>query len=94
MTTSIQVYATNIRIESENEQSNVTLSGIDPSQVLGEFSVEERLESIDFEDLVAYVEQEQQIETAELYRDLADEAFGTSVSESLDNLTIRRTNHA
>lgn len=94
MTTSIQVYATNIRIESENEQSNVTLSGIDPSQVLGEFTLEERLESIDFEDLVAYVEQEQRIENEELYRDLADEAFGMSVSESLDNLTIRRTNHA
>lgn len=55
MTEQIQVYANSVMSESGHDQSNVLLTGIDPSQVLAEFSVEERLDSIDFGDIVDYI---------------------------------------
>jgi len=51
MTEHIQVYAKMVNIDAEMGVSNVDLAGIDASQVLNEFSVEERLESLELSDI-------------------------------------------
>jgi len=55
MTEHIQVYAKMVNIDAEMGVSNVDLAGIDASQVLNEFSVEERLESLELSDIADYL---------------------------------------
>lgn len=61
----IQIYSNDIRIEAENEQSNVTLRNVDLALFMGQFNVKEVLEAImandgysEIVDFVAEVEKE------------------------------------
>jgi len=60
MTEHIQVYAKMINIDAEMGVSNVDLAGIDASQVLNEFSAEERLESLELSDIADYLTKKSQ----------------------------------
>ena len=55
MTEHLQVYAKRFTSAYESGTQNVILSGIDPSQVLNEFTVEERLESLELSDIADYL---------------------------------------
>ena len=55
MTNSIQVYANIVNTISEPEHLSVFMTGIDPSQVLAEFSDEEKLESMDLSSIEGYL---------------------------------------
>lgn len=55
MTEQISVYAEAVVARADGNSQFVTLDKINPSQVLGEFSDIEKLESVDFQAVVDYV---------------------------------------
>lgn len=54
----IQVYAKHITIEAERDTSNVTLSGVDLSQLIGQLNAEEVLAELDADAIVQFVTQQ------------------------------------
>lgn len=44
----IQIYATETNIEATGDTMNVTLRGVDSSQVISQFSLDEIIDSLDF----------------------------------------------
>ena len=58
-TTQIQIYATDFKSTAEHLTHNITLDGIDADQILNEFTIDERLESIDLGDIADYLTKKQ-----------------------------------
>lgn len=61
----ISIYADNVKVEAQKDTQNVTLTGIDVSQVVHELDVEEVLDSIDFSTVMEYVTTRQEEEIDE-----------------------------
>lgn len=93
MTEHIQVYAKMVNVDAEMGVSNVGLSGIDASQVLNEFSVEERLESLELSDIADYLTKKENEAIEERAEERFSQFLGEDVMGSLDKLTIRRISH-
>ena len=55
MTEQIEIYAKGITTEAQSNITNILLTGIDASQVLSEFTTEERLDSVDPGDIADYL---------------------------------------
>lgn len=86
MTTDIQVYANKgFSYTQETGTTNIVLQDIDPSQVLNEFTVDERLESLELSDVADYLAKKE----AEAMEDSEYELDDSEWRESFNGLTVR-----
>lgn len=53
----IQIYTNKVQVFVERDTANVWLNNVDPSQVLSEFSAKDKLESIELDDIYAYLDE-------------------------------------